>query len=702
MIGWRSVRFIAQDSAADCGLACLAMILDFYGWRGGLDALRGRLQPGNRGLTLADLMRYSVTMGLSGRAVALELRELPALRCPAILHWDHSHFVVLTNAGSRGVRIVDPARGYLEVSAGEVGRCFTGVALELEPGYEFQSARPRRTLRFRDLVFRTRRVAPALATLLVFGMILQSLALLAPMYTQAMLDSAIGSHNPDLPRLLFGVFAALTVLSILAEAARACLSLHLGARLQMAWRGSLFEHLLKLPLAFFEQRGVGDIQSRLRSMQTLETVTGQSATAAIVDGFMSVATIALLFFYSPMIAVAVLVCASTIISIKLAFLPARIQRSRDVLIAGAERDGFVLGCIRAITSVKTTAADHALVNRYRNALVEVVNRGLRLARLEVGLVAVTNAMARLTRLGAICLAAGLVLDGVLSTGALVAVIAYVAQFMDRVLMASDHLIAFRLARADLGRLETITAGAPEHTSESKLLVSEEPVSVEIDALGFRYAAGEPWLLRRISLAVQAGEHVVITGPSGCGKSTLLKLLGGLYPAVEGRIAIAGHWLERERLLELRRHCATVLQDDCLLPGTIIENISAFAVNPDPGRLQRVAAIADLDAVIARLPLGLHTPLTDLGYGLSGGQRQRILLARALYRNPAILLLDEATSHLDAASERRIYKNLRSLGLTVIAVAHRSISIASADRVLALDVGVVTSLTDKSGDTIVKV
>ncbi len=699
MSGRGRLRFIPQDTASDCGLACLATVLDYYGWRGGLDALRMRFEVGGRGLTLADMLRIASAMALSGRAIALEVDELGAIQCPAILHWDANHFVVLARVVGREVCVIDPARGHQRVSAAALEAGFTGVALELTPTVNFKTRKPQRLLRFRDLLTRTHRVGSALSTLLLFGLVLQGLALLAPLYTQIMLDSAIGGQNRDLPLVLFMVFAALALLASIVDAARAVFALRFSAGLQTVWRGALFEHVLRLPLTFFEQRGVGDIQSRIRSMQTLETVTGQSATSAIVDGLMSMASLALLAFYSKEIAVGVGCSAVLMVLMKLVSLPARIQRSRDVLIAGAERDGLVLSAIRAVLSVKTIHAEQALTGRYRNLLADVVNRGLQLARLEIVIATLVRITTQLTRLAAICFAAYLVLGEALSAGALVAIIAYVAQFLDRFSTASDHILAFRLARADLTRVETLVAAKPEPAPMLMPAKATASLKLDVQDLGFRYSRAAPWLLRNVTFSVAAGEHVVITGPSGGGKSTLLKLLAGLYVPNEGRVACDGRWLTDGSIMELRDHCATVLQDDVLLAGTIGQNIAGFAVEVDRFRLQRAIRLAELECVIDALPLGLHTPVSDQGQSLSGGQRQRLLLARALYRQPAVLLLDEATSHLDAETERCVYGNLQGLDLTIIAAGHRSTSICSADRVLRLDAAGLASLARKAGDNI---
>ncbi len=676
-------KFIAQDATADCGLACLAMVLYHYGWKAGLVALRRKLGVEEQALTASDLISLGARMGLHARPLSLNIDEMAQLRRPAVLHWRLDHYVVLVAVRRRYWLVADPACGLCKLDRHEVDAAFTGVAIEFWPATKLVSKAPQRLLRFRDLISRTRAAWRPLAGLLLFGGALQCLGLLAPLYTQIMLDRAIAADDRDLALTLLLAFSALAIIVAALEGVRSWVGLRFSATLQTSWQVALFDRMLSIPLRFFDQRTTGDIQSRFHAMRNIESVTSRHAVAAIVDGAMSIATLLLVGFYSLNIAGLIGAAVLAVGAVQLASTPNRVQTSGQLLCASAERDTVILSAIRAATSVKTTdsALHHAI--RFRSAQAATIRLGLNLGHLEINVAFVSAVLLQLTRLTALYVAAIAVMASQLSVGGVVALAAYVSQFLSRSLVAIEHVLAFRLARADLDRLETVVAEEPEIAVEDQINMPKEVPSLAIESVHFRYSSNTPWLLRDLSLRVRRGEHIVITGPSGSGKSTLLKILAGLYEPDSGTVAIGQQLLVGNQLVALRKRIATVLQDDALFAGTIAENIAAFQSPADPKALNRVIELAELHSTIAQMPLGLNSPISDLGAGLSSGQKQRLLLARALYRNPELLILDEATSHLDARTESAIYKNLGAQALTIIAVAHRSTSIASADRVLQL-------------------
>src|SRR5690606_18701025 len=211
-------------------------------------------------------------------------------------------------------------------------------------------------------------------------------------------------------------------------------------------------------------------------------------------------------------------------------------------------------------------------------------------------------------------------------------------------------------------------------------------ALEVRGLSFRYAEGEPWVLRDCSFRVEPGESVAIVGASGCGKTTLVKLMLGLLQPVEGSVEVGGRDIRQLGLRNYRRCVGAVMQDDQLFAGSIHDNIAFGDDGFDPARTEAAARLAAIHAEIAAMPMGYHSLIGDMGTTLSGGQKQRVILARALYRQPRILFLDEATSHLDVACEKLVNDAVRALRITKVVIAHRPETIASADRVLLRDAG----------------
>jgi ATP-binding cassette subfamily B protein RaxB len=278
---------------------------------------------------------------------------------------------------------------------------------------------------------------------------------------------------------------------------------------------------------------------------------------------------------------------------------------------------------------------------------------------------------------------------------LFAFLAYKGQFTGRISALIDYAVQWRMLGLHAERLADIALAAPERDGAAEGLpahdLSHLPPSLELCDVSFRYGEGEPWVLRHANLRIEPGQSVALTGPSGAGKTTLLKLLLGILEPTEGEVRYGGVPVRQLGLANVRQRIGTVLQDDALLTGTLADNISFFDDTPDMARIEACARLAQLHADIARMPMGYHTLVGDLGTGLSGGQRQRLLLARALYRRPCVLALDEATSHLDTTLERAVTQALARMRLTRLAIAHRPETIAAAERVLQVSDGQVREL-----------
>ena len=227
---------------------------------------------------------------------------------------------------------------------------------------------------------------------------------------------------------------------------------------------------------------------------------------------------------------------------------------------------------------------------------------------------------------------------------------------------------------------------PEQGYDLPEIAAPASTAIQVEGLGFRYADGEPWVLKDFNLSIADGESVAIVGASGCGKTTFSKLLLGLLTPNEGTIRIGGLDLHKTGPRNLRTMMGVVMQDDQLFAGSIAENISLFDQDFDQPRIEHAAMLAAIHDEIMAMPMGYHSLIGDMGSSLSGGQKQRIILARALYRRPRLLILDEATSHLDVARERLVNDAVRELKLTKVIIAHRPETIASADRVLEMEGG----------------
>ncbi len=683
------VPSILQTEASECGLASLAMVANFHGYRVSLSDLRRRFGISLKGATLKDLLRIADLIGLAARPLRLELDELSQLRLPCILHWDLNHFVVLRSVGARWIIINDPAVGVRKLPISTVSKHFTGVALEFTLTQRFEKATPAPRVRVSQLLGRVVGVKTALAQLFTLALAIEVFAMVAPMLIGLVVDHALVSGDRDLLVTLALGFTLLLFMQTGLAAMRGWMLMGLNASLKVQSRANLFSHLLELPTPFFEARHLGDIMSRFASQETiLQTMTSE-LVEAMLDGLMASITIVIMFFLAPDLALIVLLGSIIYAGLRWAvYGPLRLA-SIEAIVWGAKRDSHFLETLRGIRTIKLFNGQEERRARWLNLLVETINRQLTTEKLHLAFRMVNILLAGVMKILVIWLGAHKILDGGFSVGLLLAFLAYKDQFQDRVSELTDRVVDLTMLRLHSERLADIALAASEkrgvHLISDKQL---SPASIEARNIRYRYAENEPWVLDRVNFEIEAGESVAIIGPSGGGKTTLLKILAGLTTPTEGEIFVNGEPLSRIGLARYRAMIGVVMQDDQLFAGSIADNVSFFSDRPD---LDWVTACAMTSAVhddIVAMPMAYDTLIGDMGTVLSGGQKQRVLIARALYRRPAILLLDEATSHLDVEREASVNQALASMRLTRIVVAHRPETIRASNRVIVLENGIL--------------
>jgi len=675
---------ILQTEAAECGLACLAMVGSFHGHALDSTDLRRRFTVSLKGSSLKDIIDMAERLALSSRPVRLELEELPLLKAPAILHWDLSHFVVLKSADRSSVVIHDPAVGVRRLAYEEVSRHFTGAALELTPAADFRPAVAPPRVRLSSLLGTFVGLKRSLGHLLALALAIEVLAVLGPFFLQWVVDHALITADRDLLLTLALGFALIVILKVGIAALRGWRVIALGAALRVQGRSNLFTHMASLPVSYFESRYIGDTMSRFCSQETILQALTTDLVEVVLDGLLAVVTLGLMFLYAPALAVAVVIGATAYALLRWLFYSPLRQTSAEAIVWDARLYTHMLETLRGIKTIKLFNGQDERRARWLNVLVETVNRQLTTQNLRLLFRVANTLLVGLLVIFVVWLGAHRVMDNLMSVGMLLAFLAYMDQFLGRVSQLIDKTAELAMLRLHSERLADIALTAPEPADRAILREREaKPVTVEVRNLRFRYGDGEPWVLNGVSLRVEAGETVAIVGPSGCGKTTLLKILASLLPASAGDIVIDGEPLRTIGLQRWRSMIGVVMQDDQLFAGSIADNICFFSPRPDRSRIEQCARWAAVHDDIAAMTMGYESLIGDMGTVLSGGQKQRVLLARALYRQPSVLLLDEATSHLDVALERTVSAAVRNLRITRIIVAHRPETVRSTDRVIAM-------------------
>lgn len=680
------MKAILQSEATECGLASIAMIADFHGKRIGLSEIRRRYPLSLKGAKLGQLIHIGQQLGLSSRPLRLEMEHLSQLKLPCILHWDLNHYVVLAKVGRSNVRILDPAIGERVLPMEEVSEHFTGVALELSPTAEFQKEARPASISLRQLTGEINGLWPSLALVLLLSLALQVFVVLAPFFTQWVVDQALVSADRDLLTVLGISFGLAMLLQVAIGLLRGWSVIYLSSTLGLRWMGNVIGHLLRLPLDFFEKRHLGDITSRVSSVQSIQKTLTTSFVEALIDGLMAIVTLGVMVLYSWKLALVTLaaVVLYTLVRVT-AYTPVR-DRTERQLVASAKQQSHLLESIRGMQSIKVAGQESMRTATYENLMVSTVNEEVRLSKLTLGFTSTSQLIFGIERIAVIWIGAMLAMNNVFSVGMLVAYLAYKDQFALRMAGLIDKAVEFRMLRLHGERLADVVLSAPDQDFDRIETVVPIASSIEVKDLSFRYAEGEPWIIRNCSFRVEQGEAVAIVGASGCGKSTLMKLLLGLLKPSEGSVKIGGVDIQKHGPRGIRSMVGAVMQDDQLFAGSIADNISGFDSGFDEQRIEEAARMAAVHDDIAGMAMGYHGLIGDMGNSLSGGQKQRVILARALYRRPRILFLDEATSHLDVMRERLVNEAVQRMELTKVIVAHRPETINSADRVLVMEQG----------------
>ena len=686
---------ILQSEAAECGLSCLAMVADKYGYKSDLNTLRQKYSQTLKGVNLQHLMNIADELNLSSRALKLSLEQLNHLKLPCILHWDMNHFVVLKSVSRKSITIVDPAIGKRKLSLEKVGKHFTGIALELTPTKEFKKQDTRVKMRLSQFIHSVSGLKHVLFQLFALSCMLQVFALASPYYMQLAVDEVIVTYDHNLLSMLALGFGLLVLFNIATTALRGFVVIHLGASLNQQLAFNLFQHLMRLPLDYFAKRHMGDVVSRFGSLEQIKQMLTTSMVEAFIDGLMSIMTLVMIYLYSPQLAWIVSSAMLLYLLLRLLWYRPLREISEEAIIAEARESTNFMENVRAMQTIKLFGIEAKRQALWQNHYTEALNLSVRVERLNVAYGVSKNFLFGIENVLVIYFGTQLIMSpsgsDVFTVGMFMAFMAYKSQLIQRFSSLVDKLIEFKMLGLHLERLADLAQTEPEehlHSEQSHTMTGH----LKVNTISFQHSSGEPYLFQDLSAEFKPGECVAIVGASGGGKTTLMKVMLGLYKPGSGVIEVDNKSLHQLGHLQYRRQIATVMQSDELLSGSIAENISQFDPNLDIDRVVECAKMASIDKDIMAMTMQYNSLVGDLGSSLSGGQKQRILLARALYRKPKILFLDEATSHLDTDSEAYVNQSLTKLNITRILIAHRKETIKMADRVLELKEGLLVDVT----------
>jgi len=697
----KNIKLIRQSEQAECGLACLAMVADFYGYKAGLREMREKFGMSMKGATARQILSSSQMLNIGGRALRCDPEAIKNIRLPAILHWEMNHFVVLEKVTSSGYHIIDPAIGKRKIKAAEFNKKFTGILIELVPNKSFEKSKESIKLKLIDLFPFTYSFWKSLIKIVTLSIFLQIFILISPKYIQYVIDEAILKSNIHLLVSIAIGFALIKVLEVATSLIRALLLQYMSVILSFDLANSIIRHLFKLPIEYFEKRQVGDIQQRFNSVHVIRELILSGVAGSIIDGLLAISLGIMLFYYNAQLATIVVLVVAIYSLIRIALLNLSRRLTMDSVVAQANTQSYFLESIRAIKTIKMSGLEHKRENDWKNKSAEALNSDVRLGNTEIIFGSSSEILLGLSNILIVYLAAKHTINGDFTVGMIMSFLVYKVMFEARIMSFIDFYIKMKLLDVQLKRLSDIVLNGPEVTKDFGIKEHVLQGSVNIDSVSFKYSKFEANILNNINIDIVPGEYIVLVGKSGSGKTTLLKLLMGIIKPTSGTICFDSVSVSDMDINIFRKQLGVLMQDDRLLEGTILDNISLFDDCNNMEEVQNAAKLASIDKQIEEMPMKYYSLVGEMGSSLSGGQAQRVMLARAVYKKPKILILDEGTSQLDVETEKKINKTLKALNITRIAAAHRPETIASADRVFEIKHGEARELSKQQLDNFLR-
>ena len=676
-----------QSEASECGLACLSICSSLLGADLDMQELRRRYQSSQRGADLNALIQIGSNLDLQLRPLKCDLDELAQLKLPAILHWRFNHFVVLERLARGKAHIIDPAKGSVALTLREVSPNFTGIALEVRTAPSFRRRRQASPLNIWSLLRFKNGVGGALGHAIVYSLLLQLFVLTTPFLMQLAIDEGVLRADDDFLLILALGFGVLALFNAGAEALRGIAVQKASALLGWDMSGRVFHKMMALPLTWFHRRKLADALSRQESIEPIRQLVSNGLISSVMDGVIALSLLGLMFIYSKAMTAVALAGVALYLVTRLVFLPHSMKLGMASLQATIAERGTRIETLRAMQTIKTMGGEYAREALWANRYADLIRATLNRANLTVVTGAASTAIEGLCLVSIVYLGAKSVLAGDITIGALYAFVGYRQQLSTRLNTLVDQAISWHLTEMHSDRIADIALTPSEEGFDKDPNNSQHiKGAIELRSVHFKYAPQDAPTLTDINIRIACGEFVAITGPSGCGKSSLVKILTGLYAPSAGEVRYDGASIASWGPRVVRQATGVVMQDDELLGGSILENVTFFNDRPDALWAWDCLRMAAVDDDVRRMPMQMETLVGDMGSTLSGGQKQRILLARALYRRPKIIVLDEATANLDVAREAKIHEELKRLEVTRILITHRPETLRLADRVIMLDQG----------------
>ena len=687
------VPVVMQMEALECGAACLAMVLAYYGKWMPLEQVRVDCGVSRDGSKAGNVMKAAQSYGLEAKGYRMGLEAVKGISAfPCIIHWNLNHFVVLCGFRGNHACINDPARGSVKVTMDEFDKAFTGIVMVFAPTENFEPDGKRTS----TLAFARKRLSGAGAAM-VFVMLTSIIGyvftLLNPAFSRFFMDRLLTGENSELLTPFIALVAAVSLLQVFVAAIRAVYSLKINGKMAVVGSGSFMWKVLKMPMEFFSQRMAGDLLTRHKANETIAEQLVNTLTPLALSAVMMVFYLVVMLRYSPLltlvglVSILINIVMSRVISEKRVNIT-RVQ-TRD---AGKLMSATVSG-IRMVETIKASGAENGYFQRWAGYQASVNEQNTKYTRLNQYLGIIPAFITTLANALVLVLGIWLCMRGEFTLGMVTAFQSFLASFLSPAMTLVTAGQTLQEMRTQMERVQDVME-YPEDPYFSDAPVSEDDDydkltgAVELRNVTFGYSKLDPPLIENFSLNLKPGGRVALVGASGCGKSTISKLISGLYQPWSGEILFDGKPISEIDRAVFTGSVAVVDQDIILFNDTIANNIKMWDDSIEDFEVILAARDAQIHDDIMARPGGYQGKITEGGRDLSGGQRQRLEIARVLAQDPHIVIMDEATSALDARTEYEVTNAVKERGVTCIIIAHRLSTIRDCDEIIVLDHGKV--------------
>ncbi len=631
-------------------------------------------------------------MGLHVTGVRVAASQGNRLQVPALVPWKQG-FALVRAADARGLVLASPHDGWVELTPAQIESIYPeGIDVLL---LERSSTTPEQRFGFGWFWPALQKYRGILLQVLVASFVVQLFSLANPLLIQVIIDKVISQRSLDTLQVLGVALVVVTLLEGVIGALRTFLFTETTNRIDLRLGAEVIDHLLRLPLSYFDRRPVGELGTRVAELEKIrDFLTGQALTT-LLDTAFSVIYIVVMVFYSWLLTLIALCVLPIQVGLTLLGAPLFRRQYRDAAQENARTQSHLVEVLTGIQTVKAQNVEMISRWKWQDLYNRYISRSFEKTITGTALVETSQVLQKLSQLLVLWVGASLVLKGEMSLGQLIAfriISGYVTQPLLRLSSIWQNIQELKVS---FERLADVVDTPEESDEADKQKIPLPPIEGEVlfRDVSFSFSPSSPQVLRHIDLSIAPGTFVGVVGQSGSGKSTLMKLLTRLYPPTAGRILIDNYDIDKVELYSLRRQIGIVPQDPLLFSGSVAENIALTDPDASSDSIIAAARLACAHDFIMELPGGYSAGVGERGAGLSGGQRQRLALARTLLSNPKLLVLDEATSALDYDTERRVCDNLLQ-GLhhcTVFFITHRLSTIRRADLIVMLHDGAIVEI-----------